>query len=131
MTTMQKESIVSLRVRGNSYSEIAGQLGITRNAVISFCRRKHIQKPMQNRTDNSLEHCRQCGSPLIQQEKMKRRVFCCDECRIKWWSEHPEMLNKKAIYSFVCANCGKTFSAYGDSGRKYCSHECYIEDRFG
>ncbi|RXM53885.1 RNA polymerase subunit sigma-70, partial [Clostridium tetani] len=26
--------------------------------------------------------------------------------------------------------CGKEFSAYGNKNRKYCSHNCYIRDRF-
>ena len=29
----------------------------------------------------------------------------------------------------VCIHCGKEF--HGRSGRKYCSHQCYIEERFG
>lgn len=26
--------------------------------------------------------------------------------------------------------CGKAFVAYGNKDRKYCSHDCYIRDRF-
>ena len=29
-----------------------------------------------------------------------------------------------------CRECGKPFTAYGNSRRKYCSHECYIRNRF-
>jgi hypothetical protein len=29
----------------------------------------------------------------------------------------------------VCVHCGKEF--HGRSGRKYCSHRCYIAERFG
>lgn len=31
----------------------------------------------------------------------------------------------------VCPVCKKPFTVYGNANRKYCSHECYIEDRFG
>jgi hypothetical protein len=34
------------------------------------------------------------------------------------------------LYHFTCIACGKRFSAYGKADRKYCSHECYINDRF-
>ena len=35
-----------------------------------------------------------------------------------------------ACVSTRCARCGKPFTAYGNAGRKYCSHSCYIADRF-
>ena len=38
---------------------------------------------------------------------------------------------KQAKAPRTCPACGKTFSAYGKRNRKYCSHECYIIDRFG
>ena len=132
MTPAQKERIILLRTTGYSYREIADQIGATRDAVISFCRR-HLPKQAVVPCHGSEQHdnCRRCGKQLHQQKKMKRRTFCSDECRIRWWSEHPEMLNRKAVYYFTCAHCGKSFAAYGDSGRKYCSHECYIGERFG
>lgn len=30
----------------------------------------------------------------------------------------------------VCANCGKPILDYARKKRRYCSHECYIRDRF-
>ena len=30
-----------------------------------------------------------------------------------------------------CKNCGVMFTVYGNKHRKYCCHECYINDRFG
>jgi endogenous inhibitor of DNA gyrase (YacG/DUF329 family) len=74
--------------------------------------------------------CRECGKPLQQRSGMKPRVFCCDECRVKWWHEHPEKIKQRAVYSFTCVGCGKPFTAYGNFRRKYCSHECYIRNRF-
>ena len=49
----------------------------------------------------------------------------------EWWTEHPERIRQKAVYEFICAKCGRAFTAYGNKKRKYCSHECYIADRFG
>ena len=41
------------------------------------------------------------------------------------------MVKRKAIYEYTCPTCGSAFTAYGNSHRKYCCHECYIADRFG
>ena len=138
MTPIQKSSIALLRTDGYSYGEIAGRLDVSRDAAISFCRRRGIQQvrkrataSIQKITEENLTVCRECGALLKQQEGMKRRIFCCKDCRVKWWNSHPEQLNKKALYSFTCARCGKTFTAYGNKSRKYCCHECYIAERFG
>ena len=134
MDGFQKEQIRNLRREGMSYAKIAKQVDVSRDAVISFCRRnglQEIKKPIPVVNTDAADVCRECGKPLIQVDGMKRRVFCSKECRIKWWKEHPERLNQKAVYQYTCPHCGKPFSAYGNSKRKYCSHACYISDRFG
>ena len=116
-----------------SYAKIAKQVDVSRDAVISFCRRnglQEIKKPIPVVNTDAADVCRECGKPLIQVDGMKRRVFCSKECRVKWWKEHPERLNQKAVYQYTCPHCGKPFSAYGNSKRKYCSHACYIADRY-
>ena len=52
-----------------------------------------------------------------------------DVCRQKYWNVHLNDVRRKSMNGLVCAECGKTFYAYGN--RKYCCHECYITDRFG
>ena len=42
-----------------------------------------------------------------------------------------EQCDKLICESSICPVCKKTFTVYGNANRKYCSHECYIEDRFG
>jgi hypothetical protein len=61
----------------------------------------------------------------------RRKKFCSDECRVKWWNAHQNQVSRKAVYEFTCAYCGKSFTVYGNNHRKYCSHDCYIKDRFG
>ena len=131
MTDEQKKSIAKLRSTVISYAKIGKTLGISGDTVKSYCRRNPITL-MGNSpaADTTPFFCRECGSPLTQEEKQKPRMFCSRACREKWWHSHPEKLNKKAVYDFKCAGCGKLFSSYGNSHRKYCSHGCYINARF-
>lgn len=132
MTEGQKNSIIKCRNSGLGYGATAKETGLTKDAVAAFCRRNGLTgnraEPAPQETGS---RCKECGAALQQAEGMKKRVFCCAECRKKWWKEHPEKLNKKAVYTYTCAGCGREFTAYGNSGRKYCSHGCYISDRFG
>lgn len=133
MNSIQKERIALLRVGGESYARIAGILGLSVNTVKSYCRRNNLSGSMAvtaPKTPIGQAFCRQCGKELSQILGKKTLKFCDDECRVKWWNAHPDKVNKRATYSFTCAHCKKAFTAYGNSGRKYCSHQCYINDRF-
>ena len=111
---------------------IAKKVGMTKNAVAAFCRRNGLTGNLSEtaNTEETSGLCRECGKPLIQVDGMKTRVFCSQECKTKWWREHPEKMNRKAVYHFVCVACGNPFTSYGNSKRKYCSHSCYINARF-
>ena len=76
--------------------------------------------------------CLQCGAPIHQPVTGRKRRFCSDSCRWKWWHLNgDEVLRPTATRQDVtCPNCGKTFSAYRRKARKYCCHACYIRDRF-
>lgn len=130
MTSEQKEKITRFRRQGLGYADIGRELGISKDTVKSFCRRNGLMVSGSKLADDK-DRCRECGEPIIQQEKKKRRIFCCKSCREKWWTEHADRIDRKAIYSFICKGCGKLFTAYGNKSRKYCSHRCYIQDRFG
>ncbi len=131
MTEEQRNRIVSARKNGMGYAKIATEIGMTKNAVAAFCRRNCLTGNMSVSKDKGEDGlCRECGKPLVQEDGMKTRVFCSRACKTKWWHEHPDRMNHKATYHFVCAACGKPFEAYGNSKRKYCSHSCYINARF-
>ena len=130
MTGEQKEKIIRFRSQGFGYAEISRELGISRNTVKSFCRRNGLMIS-DNNPPLDKDRCRECGKPIMQQKKKKRRIFCCKSCREKWWTQHAGRINRKAVYTFTCAGCGRSFTAYGNKNRKYCSHSCYIADRFG
>jgi endogenous inhibitor of DNA gyrase (YacG/DUF329 family) len=133
MTDLQKQRITQLRGEGKSYAAIAGMLGISVNTVQSFCRRNNLSGVASaSATDTqTAAYCKQCGKALVRTPGKKPRKFCSDSCCAAWWAAHPDLLKRKALYSFVCAYCGAEFTAYGNAHRKYCRHACYIADRFG
>ena len=123
MTKSEKDLIAMFRSRGMGYKSIADKLGLNKEAVRSYCRYHGL-------TANSDPVCPQCGKPIVQTPGRKKRRFCSVVCRQTWWNAHPEAVQQKAVYSYTCIGCGCAFTAYGNDHRKYCSHACYIQDRF-
>lgn len=134
MTSEQKEQITQLRSNGCGYMKISQMMNISVNTVKSYCRRNEIEKNVPAESDmqkNEQHICRNCGKKVTQNPGRKEKKFCSDRCRNHWWNEHPDMVRRKANYEYICPCCKKKFTAYGNSGRKYCSHDCYIRVRFG
>ena len=129
MTTEQKAQIEKMRQNNNGYAVIAKALDVSVSSVKAYCQRNGLAG---NRTKSDDEgRCKECGKLLRQPKGRKSVKFCSPACRQKWWNTHQHEVRKKAIYSYTCAHCGKSFTAYGNSHRKYCSHKCYIAGRFG
>lgn len=136
MNTQQKQQVLTLRGSGESCAKIADELGISVNTVKSFCRRNSSNVKAETKTETAAEItggnevCPQCGNAIVQVKGRKPKRFCSDDCRAKWWNSHFDSVNQKALYSFECASCGKAFTAYGNSKRRYCSHSCYCRGRY-
>jgi len=132
MTDIRKDKIRRMRADGTSYSMIAAFLGISENTVKSFCRRNGlgstVAKPMEMSEDDN--HCKNCGKHVVQVPKQKPKKFCSQKCRLTWWNANREKISKKALYEFKCKYCSVPFKSYGNKHRLYCSHRCYISDRF-
>ena len=129
MTNEQKSRIAELRQAGFSYGKIGQFLDIPKNTIKTYCNRNNLASaPASSESD---DRCKECGKPLVQKAKTKRRIFCCPECRKKWWREHPEQINRRSAEECICAGCGISFVAYKNTNRRYCSHACYIRSRFG
>lgn len=134
MTNEQKLNVRRLRADNQSYVSIAGAIGVSVSAVKAYCQRNGLtgfRATAPKEPELPTTSCKECGKPIQQRSGIKEIKFCCPECRQKWWNAHPEMVNRKAVYDFTCAYCGKPFSAYGNAHRKYCCHACYIIGRYG
>lgn len=138
MTEFEKQQISDLRLKGSGYKAIAAVLGISRDAVRSYCKRNYLDGDSAmielNVEEKKKTHliCTCCSKPIKQKARGRVRRFCSDECRRKWWNCNPQTRNKKetATYHYRCLHCGNEFVCYGNKKRKYCSHDCYIKSRF-
>lgn len=134
MTDAQKNQIENLRAAGLGYKKIAEQMALSENTIKTYCRRHGLggNIAMQGKTENADNHlCLCCSVPVKQNPGRKEKKFCSDKCRNQWWNARLDKVNRKANYDFVCVYCKKPYVSYGNKNRKYCSHECYIKDRFG
>lgn len=131
MTEEQKNQIVAYRKNGYGYKQIATFTSLSLNTVKSFCRRNNLLAEHLQNDKNKYLPCEQCGKPVEQTEHKKLKRFCSDLCRNKWWNSHLDLVKRKANYEIVCLGCKKPFMVYGNANRKYCSHNCYVEQRFG
>ena len=133
MTQEQKLKITEFRKNRYGYSKIAKMLNISVSSVKSYCQRNQldgVRAEIDAPEISEGDFCKGCGKPILQKRGSKKILFCSGECRQKWWNAHPEKVNRKAVYTFTCVHCGKSFTAYGNNHRKYCCHACYISDRF-
>ena len=67
---------------------------------------------------------------LVVETMQEEKLSYSETCR-RFEVNSRDQINPGNAYEYTCAHCGKPFTAYGNKGRKYCSHECYIADRFG
>lgn len=121
MNNMQRAAIIKRRGRGEPISKIAKTLGLNVNTVKSFCRRQNITVQIEMKNVGT---CDNCDEVLPSYQGGRRRRFCSDDCRQKYWSKH----KKKYRTEHICPACGVVFRARNN--RKYCSHSCYIQNRF-
>ncbi len=136
MNDIQKSQIINMRAAGIGYKRIAKELDVSENTIKSFCRRNNLAKnnnitPVEMPKYTSNVICKNCGKVVLQNDKRKKKQFCSDKCRMNWWNSHREQVKHKSVDIRICPGCHKEFKVYGKSDRKYCSHACYIKDRFG
>lgn len=133
MTDREKQQIAEYREEGYSYNKISKMMDLSINSIKTYCKRHGLGgvAGYDGPAPAGRYYCENCGKEMRQNPGRKLKRFCSDKCRNAWWNAHQEQVKKKANYEYVCPCCKKPFVVYGNKNRKYCSHECYIEDRFG
>ncbi len=126
MTNEERTQIAALQRQGYGYKKIATITGLSKNTVKSYCSRHPVQKNDFAELDGL---CQNCKKPLEQTPHKRRKKFCSDACRMAWWNNHPELVQRKAYYTVTCAHCGEQFESYGNAHRRFCSRACYAEFR--
>lgn len=132
MTENQKTRILEMRRLGCTYRHIAANLSLPEGTVKTCCLRAAKKELLRAPSEAAKCTCKQCGKEIIQVAKRKKRIFCTDACRQKWWGSHQFLIDpdSRARHRFTCAHCNKSFTAYGNPRRKFCSHDCYIKARY-
>ncbi|MCR5728002.1 MAG: RNA polymerase subunit sigma-70 [Lachnospiraceae bacterium] len=132
MNEAVKCRIRKMREEGLGYNTISKVLKISENSIKSYCKRQGLGGVRAKRhQEGDVRECLNCGCAVKQTPGKKAKKFCSTVCRNIWWNSHLYMVKRKSMYSIECAYCKKIFMAYGIRNRKYCSHPCYIKDRFG
>ncbi len=141
MTGLQKQQITEMRSKGFVFAEIAAELNLSINSVKSFCRRNDVVPEKKKEaeiieppvtTSASAQHsgCKRCGAELVNTPGHRQKTFCSVSCRQKYWWEHRDLIQHHSFITITCPACGHIFSDYAGHKRKYCSHACYIADRY-
>lgn len=130
LTENQKQQIRFMRFKGIGYRAIASDLGLSRDAVRSFCIKNNLKglgtEIMLGESSIEFEYkiCLYCGKELIQNKVGAKKKYCDIVCKRAYEKTHPK------IHAFICHYCNKHFEAAGSKERKYCSNGCYVKDRF-
>lgn len=123
-----KERIILLRSHGVAYARIARHLELNANSVKTFCLRNNIttRSDVEEIADPLGVWCLHCCERITLRVGSK---FCCEECRRAWWKSHRNSGKPTSIQT--CCQCGLAFEVFGKVARKFCSHPCFIQHRFG
>ena len=109
-----KEAAKYYQRMGFGYKKVASLLDENINTVKAFMKRNPI-------TDT----CLCCGCEIKYPPKKKKKLFCSDACRYRWWNKHTNIRKYRNPKEVVCAYCHKPFQTNQSSKRKYCSRECF------
>ena len=138
MTESQAKQIREFRLQGIGYKAIASRVGLSRDAVRNYCKNHALRGYAVEVTMNIQEQiqqglvCRCCGKVIQQPATGRKKKFCSETCRREWWGAHPEATQQgETVFNEKpCVYCGQPFIIYGSKTRRYCSHDCYVHDRF-
>lgn len=90
MTNGERMLIAQQLKQGLGYSEIARKLDMSVNTVKSYCQRNGLKRAGKSVTSAN-DACKRCGCAPEQTPGRKKKQFCSDACRLRWWHEHRYM----------------------------------------
>ena len=82
MTNEQRIKITNLRHQGYGYTAIANAVGLSKDSVKAYCRNHGLAGEVASAhtlAEVSPDGCLNCGTPIIQRPKVKKRKFCCSD----------------------------------------------------
>lgn len=126
MTATQKEIIYRMRQQRIGYAEIGKELGIPTATIKTYCYRNGLHTEV---LIHNASLCKNCGKAIKEKSKTRPRVFCSEACKRSWWNDHRKERKNDNIVEYSCIVCGKRFSDYANSNRKYCSLSCFRNRR--
>lgn len=124
MTEQQKIKVRQMRLDGIGYRHIAYELNISLNTIKSFCRRHALTGSGQVVSLNnniSVQKgliCKCCGKKLNHISGKKRKIYCSDNCRKKYWKMKQE--EKRMIEQIEP-------KAMADKIAVYCAHDKIVD----
>lgn len=123
LSESEKRKIIELKLKGVSSKAIASQLQLGPSAVKTFIHRHGKDSEYVS----AMGICPCCGSSLVQTPGKKPKKFCSDACRMKWWAQHKEQMDR-TFYTITCTQCGCSFETTNPK-RKFCTRSCYAKSR--
>lgn len=91
MDMRNREEILRFRLQGLGYKAIASRLKLSRDSVRQYCYRnglagysKAVMLNLQQMLDDEII-CKNCGAKLKHTDGKRRKIFCSDRCRKKYW----------------------------------------------
>ena len=119
MTKENIEIIGFYQRKGFGYKKISQLTGLSADAIKYYCRK--------NPASDLASICLGCGAEIQQTPHHRKRVFCSDYCRMKWWNRHPDLVNRK-LHKYTCQQCGNEYLTHRAT-QKYCSRKCLYDAR--
>lgn len=125
----QIDKIIELRKIGIGYRSIEAVMALSKDVVKYHCKLAGLEgygDEVKKRPEeaSTKEYCKNCKIRMNNNHVAgRRKTYCSIDCKKKWEIDHP------VFYDYECYYCGKPFKSRA-SAANFCSHKCYICNRF-
>lgn len=87
MTLEKRERVKEMRLEGLGYKKIAQEIGVSKSTVKTYCFRHGLAGRGEDLAKAAGNLCRNCGAPIVQTPKRKKKLYCSDQCRYAYWKK--------------------------------------------